>query len=70
MAYQMFPHTFPIHPVWWVILVLTKYAQLLLYISYEQSDLYMLPWRMPRLHVARGSSHCWAEIFSVLKLFM
>ena len=33
---------FPIHFLWWVILVLTNYAQLLLYISYEQSDLYML----------------------------
>ena len=33
---------FPIHFLWWVILVLTNYAQLLLYISYEQGDLYML----------------------------
>ena len=39
MASQKFPH---IHFLWWVILVLTNYAQLLLYISYEQSDLYML----------------------------
>ena len=31
-----------VHFLWWVILVLTNYAQLLLYISYEQSDLYML----------------------------
>ena len=30
------------HFIWWVILLLTNYAQLLLYISYEQSDLYML----------------------------
>ena len=33
---------FPIHFLWWVILVLTNYAQLLLYIYYKQSDLYML----------------------------
>ena len=33
---------FAIHFLWWVILVLTNYAQLLLYISYEKSDLYML----------------------------
>ena len=38
MASQKFPHTF----LWWVILVPTNYAQLLLYIYYEQSDLYML----------------------------
>ena len=36
------PKNFPIHFLWWVMLVLTNYAQLLLYISYEQSDLYML----------------------------
>ena len=28
-----------------------------------------LPWRMPRLGVAWGSSHCWTRIFSVFKLF-
>ena len=36
------PKNFPIHFLWWVILVLTNYAHLLLYISYDQSDLYML----------------------------
>ena len=35
------PNNFLIHFLLWVILVLTKNAQLLLYISYEQSDLYM-----------------------------
>ena len=35
MASQIFPHTC-------IILVLTNYAQLLLYISHEQSDLYLL----------------------------
>ena len=29
------PKIFPIHFLWWVILVLTNYAQLLLYISYK-----------------------------------
>ena len=33
---------FPIYFVWSIIFVLTNYLQLLLYISYEQSDLYML----------------------------
>ena len=33
---------FPIHFLWWVILVLTYCLQLLLYIFYAQSDLYML----------------------------
>ena len=33
---------FPIHFLWWAMLVLTNYSQLLLYISYEQSDLYTL----------------------------
>ena len=38
MATQKFPHTFPMV----VIFVLTNYAQLLLYIYYDQSNLYML----------------------------
>ena len=29
-----------------------------------------LPWRMPRLHVAWGSSHRWAGISSAFKSFM
>ena len=33
---------FPIHFLWWIVLVLTNYAQLLLYISYEQANLHML----------------------------
>ena len=36
------PKNFPIHSLWWVIFVRTNYAQLLLYIFYKQSDLYML----------------------------
>ena len=35
------PKNFPIHFLWSIILVLKNYAQLLLYISYEQNDLYM-----------------------------
>ena len=38
----MVTQEFSIHFLWWVILVLTNYAQLLLYISYEQGNLYML----------------------------
>ena len=38
MASQKFPHTFPMVG----IACTDKFAQLLLYISYEQSDLYML----------------------------
>ena len=33
---------FSIYFLWSIIFVLTNYLQLLLYISYEQSDLYML----------------------------
>ena len=29
-----------------------------------------LPWCMPRLHIAWGSRHCWAGIFSAFKSFM
>ena len=35
-------YNLPKLPLWWVIFVLTNYSQLLLYISYEQSHLYML----------------------------
>ena len=38
MASQKFPHTFPVG----VILLLTNCVQLLLYIFYEQHDLYLL----------------------------
>ena len=38
----MVSQNFTVHFVWWVVLVLTNCAQLLLYILYEQSDLYML----------------------------
>ena len=41
MASQKIPHIFPME-YYIIIFVLTNYLQLLLYISYEQSYLYML----------------------------
>ena len=38
----MASHKLPIYFLWSIMFVLTNYLQLLLYISYEQSDLHIL----------------------------
>ena len=67
---QLISLFFPIHFLWWVILVLTNYAQLLLYISYEQSDLYMLVTTKSLLVATKraqvGGSRVWVDANNVM----
>ena len=54
MASRKFPHTFPMVGN----ILLTNYVQLLLYISYEQSDLYMLVTTRAFLEQLQGQGEC------------
>ena len=66
---DMTSQKFPIHYLWWVILVLRYYAQLLVYISHEQSNLPMLV-TTKACSNCKGSGQCEQTIWTKVSLLV